>query len=115
APIGRDPSHRKQMTVTSEHSKSAKTHFTVLKRYHDYTYVACQLETGRTHQIRVHMKYIDFPIIGDSVYGIKQSNLLARQALHAKHIGFLHPKTGNKKVIEAPLPKDFQLFLDDLT
>lgn len=108
APIGRDPKNRQQMAVVFENSKHAVTHFIVLERFKDYTLVELKLETGRTHQIRVHMKYIDHPLAGDPKYGPKQTLELGGQALHAKTLGFVHPRTGERLEFEAPLPEDLE-------
>jgi 23S rRNA pseudouridine1911/1915/1917 synthase len=112
APIGRDRHDRQSMTVTDENGKEAVTHFNVLKRFRDFTFVECQLETGRTHQIRVHMKYIGYPLAGDPKYGPKKTLPIDGQALHAGILGFTHPRTGEYKEFEAPLPKDFQDMLE---
>ncbi|TMN23513.1 RluA family pseudouridine synthase [Lentibacillus cibarius] len=103
APIGRDPSNRQRMGVI-DHGKDAVTHFKVLQRYSNFTHISCQLETGRTHQIRVHMKYIGYPIVGDPKYGQRKTIRIGGQALHAKSLAFTHPKTGEKLdfVVEAP-------------
>lgn len=106
APIGRDPKNRQQMAVVFENSKPAVTHFIVLERFKDYTMVELKLETGRTHQIRVHMKYIGYPLAGDPKYGMKNTLELDGQALHAKTLGFTHPRTGEHLEFEAPLPGD---------
>ncbi|MDT8859099.1 RluA family pseudouridine synthase [Alkalihalobacillus sp. MEB130] len=112
APIGRDKKDRQSMTVTEENSRDAVTHFTVLETFEKYTYVQCELETGRTHQIRVHMKYIGYPLAGDPKYGPKKKTLdIEGQALHAAVLGFSHPKTGEEMVFEAPLPKDMEQVL----
>lgn len=108
APIGRDPKHRQQMAVVFENSKPAVTHFVVLERFKEYTLVELKLETGRTHQIRVHMKYIGYPLASDPKYGPKDTLELNGQALHAKTLGFVHPKTGEYLEFEAPLPEDMQ-------
>ena len=113
APIGRDPKDRQSMTVV-DNAKHAVTHFHVLERFKDFTYVECQLETGRTHQIRVHMKYIGFPLAGDPKYGPKKTLDIDGQALHAGIIGFIHPRTGEYLEFEAPLPADFERLLDQL-
>ena len=113
APIGRDPKDRQCMTVV-DNAKHAVTHFHVLERFKDFTYVECQLETGRTHQIRVHMKYIGFPLAGDPKYGPKKTLDIDGQALHAGIIGFIHPRTGEYLEFEAPLPADFERLLDQL-
>ncbi|ARK31071.1 RluA family pseudouridine synthase [Halalkalibacter krulwichiae] len=107
APIGRDKKDRQNMTVTEENSRDAVTHFTVLESFDNYTYVQCELETGRTHQIRVHMKYIGYPLVGDPKYGPKRKSFdIEGQALHAAVLGFTHPKTGEEMTFEADLPKD---------
>lgn len=106
APIGRDPKNRQQMAVVFENSKSAVTHFVVLERFKDFTLVECKLETGRTHQIRVHMKYIGHPLAGDPKYGPKNTLELDGQALHAKLLGFHHPRSGEYMEFEAPLPEE---------
>ncbi len=108
APIGRSPKDRKKMAVTDKNSKDAITHYQVLERYPGYTYVKCRLETGRTHQIRVHMAYIGHPVAGDPVYGPKNTlKGLDGQCLHAGLIGFVHPRTGEYLEFEAPLPEYF--------
>jgi 23S rRNA pseudouridine1911/1915/1917 synthase len=104
APIGRDKQERQSMTVTEENSKHAVTHFHVLERFNDFTLVECQLETGRTHQIRVHMKYIGFPLAGDPKYGPRKTLSLDGQALHAAVLGFEHPRTKEHIEFEAPTP-----------
>ncbi|KHF38097.1 RluA family pseudouridine synthase [Halalkalibacter okhensis] len=115
APIGRDKKDRQSMTVTEENSRDAVTHFTVLETYDKFTYVQCELETGRTHQIRVHMKYIGYPLAGDPKYGPKKRTLdIAGQALHAAVLGFDHPKTGKEMLFEAPLPEDMEKLLSHL-
>jgi len=106
APIGRDPKNRQQMAVVFENSKPAITHFVVLERFKEHTLVELKLETGRTHQIRVHMKYIGYPLAGDPKYGPKDTLDLDGQALHAKTLGFTHPRTGERLEFEAPLPKE---------
>jgi 23S rRNA pseudouridine1911/1915/1917 synthase len=108
APIGRDKQERQSMTVTEENSKHAVTHFHVLERFNDFTLVECQLETGRTHQIRVHMKYIGFPLAGDPKYGPRKTLELGGQALHAAVLGFEHPRTNEHIEFEAPLPAYFE-------
>lgn len=107
APIGRDPFDRKKMCVTDENSKEAITHFRVLERYKNASLIECKLETGRTHQIRVHMKYIDHPIINDPVYGSKKKTTSFGQMLHAKEIGFIHPITKKHLSFNCPVPKEF--------
>lgn len=107
APIGRDKNDRKKMAVTSENSKDAVTHFRVLERYKNATLIECKLETGRTHQIRVHMKYIGHPVINDPVYGHKKNINNFGQLLHAKTIGFIHPTTGEYMEFDSDLPDEF--------
>ncbi|MGM9986588.1 MAG: RluA family pseudouridine synthase [Bacillaceae bacterium] len=108
APIGRAKHDRQSMTVTSENSRQAVTHFKVVERFDKYTHVECQLETGRTHQIRVHMKYIGHPLVGDPKYGPKRTlDITKGQALHAGVLGFVHPRTKEYMEFEAPLPADF--------
>lgn len=114
APIGRDKTDRQSMTVTEENSKHAVTHFQVLERFRDFTYIECQLETGRTHQIRVHMKYIGYPLAGDPKYGPKKTLPIDGQALHAGILGFTHPRTGEYLEFEAPLPKEMVDLLEYL-
>lgn len=106
APIGRDPKDRQAMTVV-DNGKNAVTHFQVLKRYNDFTLVECQLETGRTHQIRVHMKYIGYPLAGDPKYGPRKTLDLNGQALHAGVLGFVHPRTNEYLEFTSPLPEYF--------
>ena len=107
APIGRSLKDRKKQAVVKD-GRNAVTHFEVLKRYRDYTLVKCILETGRTHQIRVHMKYIGHPLVGDPLYGPKKTIKGNGQFLHAGKLGFVHPTTGKLLIFEAPLPKIFQ-------
>ncbi|WP_424768309.1 RluA family pseudouridine synthase [Paenibacillus sp. sgz302251] len=114
APIGRDSNDRKLFTVTERNSRHAVTHFVVLERLGDYTVVELQLETGRTHQIRVHMKYIGHPLAGDPVYGRNKTVALNGQALHAALLGFTHPRSGERKQFEVPLPADFEHVLNSL-
>lgn len=115
APIGRHPQKRKQMAVTDKNSKNATTHFEVIKRYQKHTHVRLKLETGRTHQIRVHMAYIGHPVAGDPVYGHeKQPGRLSGQCLHARVIGFIHPVTGKYMEFSSPLPDYFVSFLSYL-
>ncbi|MEK4382676.1 RluA family pseudouridine synthase [Aeribacillus sp. FSL K6-2848] len=114
APIGRDPKDRQKMTVTKTNSKEAVTHFHVLERFSDFTYIECRLETGRTHQIRVHMKYIGFPLAGDPKYGPKKTLPIRGQALHAGVLGFEHPRTKEFLKFEAPLPEEFEKILQML-
>ena len=112
APIGRNPKDRKKMAVTTQHSREAVTHFEVLERFRDYTYIKCILETGRTHQIRVHMAYKGHPVAGDPVYGPSNTpKSLQGQCLHAGLIGFIHPRTGEYMEFTSELPEVFQKFL----
>jgi 23S rRNA pseudouridine1911/1915/1917 synthase len=112
APMGRDAAHRKCMAVQDKNSRNAITHYKVLKRYGKFTHVQLKLETGRTHQIRVHMAYIGHPIAGDDVYGgKKQPAILKGQCLHAKVIGFVHPTTGEYMEFTSSLPQHFINFL----
>lgn len=113
APIGRSLKDRKKQAVVKD-GRNAVTHFEVLKRYRDYTLVKCILETGRTHQIRVHMKYIGHPLVGDPLYGPKKTIKGNGQFLHAGNLGFVHPTTGKLLIFEAPLPKIFQECLEKL-
>ncbi|MFD2443450.1 RluA family pseudouridine synthase [Bacillus sp. CGMCC 1.16607] len=113
APIGRDTKDRQSMTVV-DNGKTAVTHFHVLERFKEFTFVECQLETGRTHQIRVHMKYIGYPLAGDPKYGPRKTLELEGQALHAGLLGFKHPRTGEYLEFEAPLPQPFEELLDEL-
>lgn len=114
-PIGRDSRDRKKMAVTPKNSKKAVTHFEVIKRYGEFTHLRCILETGRTHQIRVHCAYIGHPVAGDSVYGPKKViERLNGQCLHAKHIGFVHPITNEYLEFESELPEYFVSFLNYL-
>lgn len=107
APIGRHKSDRKKMAVIFTNSKEAITNFRVLERFGDYTIVECKLQTGRTHQIRVHMAYIGHPVVGDPKYGPKQSHFsIQGQALHSAELMFYHPRTGERLVFFAPLPQD---------
>ena len=113
APIGRDKKDRKKMTVTSENSKDAVTHIRVLERYKDSTLIRCKLETGRTHQIRVHLNYIGHPIVNDPVYGKKKLiDEKFGQMLHAEKIGFVHPTTKEYMEFTAPVPDRFKEILD---
>ncbi|EPH95469.1 pseudouridine synthase, RluA family [Enterococcus faecalis 13-SD-W-01] len=113
APIGRSKVNRKMQSVR-EDGKPAVTHFTVLERFEGFTLVELQLETGRTHQIRVHMQYIGYPLAGDPVYGPKKTLKGHGQFLHAKMLGFTHPTTQQQMVFEAPLPEIFEKTLDKL-
>lgn len=110
APIGRDPFDRKLYTVTERNSKKAVTHFAVLERYGDHTLLELRLETGRTHQIRVHMKFIGHPLVGDPAYGPSRGKgaTMDGQALHAAILGFTHPRTGEHLQFEAEIPADMQ-------
>lgn len=115
APIGRNPNDRKKMCVTERNSKHAVTHYRVLSRYKGYTHIRCILETGRTHQIRVHMAYLGHPVAGDQVYGVKGEKLnFSGQCLHAKKIGFIHPKSGKYMEFDSVLPEYFDSFLNKL-
>lgn len=112
APIGRHPTERKKMASGVKNGKRAVTHYRVLERFQGYTYVECQLETGRTHQIRVHMASIHHPLLGDTVYGpAKDSQHLEGQTLHAMVLGLIHPVTGEYLEVEAPLPEYFENLL----
>lgn len=114
APIGRDPKDRQKMTVTSVNAKEAVTHFKVLQRYKDMTLVECQLETGRTHQIRVHFEYIGFPLVGDPKYAKRSTLDTQGQMLHAQKIEFVHPTTHKTMVFEAKAPVLFSEVLASL-
>ncbi len=115
APIGRDPSNRKRMAVVMQHSKPAVTHYTVLERFRETTYLEVRLETGRTHQIRVHMVYVKHPVLGDPLYGPKQNRYgLHGQMLHAAHLGFEHPRSGQWLEFDAPEPIEFATLLEKL-
>ncbi|MWC27417.1 RluA family pseudouridine synthase [Paenibacillus sp. MMS18-CY102] len=114
APIGRDGRDRKMFTVTDKNSKHAVTHFSVIERLDDYTLLELQLETGRTHQIRVHMKYIGHPMAGDPMYGRSKTVALNGQALHAAILGFKHPRTNEYLEFEAPIPEDMENVLHSL-
>lgn len=114
-PIGRNPQDRKKMAVTQKHSRHAVTHYRVLERLGNFTLIEAQLETGRTHQIRVHMTYIGHPLLGDTVYGKKKQPFgLEGQVLHARVLGFRHPSTGEYMEFEAPLPPYFETLLTRL-
>ena len=112
APIGRDSKDRKKMAVTSKNSKYAKTNFEVLKRYKNYSLIKCILETGRTHQIRVHLNYINYPIVGDPVYGPKKTIDTKGQALHAYRIHFKHPITNENIDVEVDIPTEMKKTID---
>ena len=115
APIGRHPVDRKKMSINRKNGKEAVTHYRVLERFRQFTYVECQLETGRTHQIRVHMASIGHPLLGDSVYGPSKSPFkLQGQTLHAGVLGIVHPRTGKYMEFSAPLPEYFSELLDKL-
>ncbi len=115
APIGRHPSDRKKMCVTARNSKEAVTHWEVVARYRGYTHVRCRLETGRTHQIRVHMAHMGHPILGDTVYGHKKAELgQDSQCLHAGTLCFAHPRDGRPVMVFAPLPEYFSAVLRKL-
>ncbi|WP_201713733.1 RluA family pseudouridine synthase [Rossellomorea arthrocnemi] len=113
APIGRDPKDRQSMAVV-DNGKQAVTHFKVLDRYKDFTLVECELETGRTHQIRVHMKYIGFPLAGDPKYGPRKTLSIEGQALHAGLLGFIHPRTEEYMEFHAELPEEFTKLIKHL-
>ena len=114
APIGRDPQDRKLFTVIHKNGKRAVTHFTVTERFGDFTMLELRLETGRTHQIRVHMKFIGHPLVGDPLYGRNRRKLMEGQALHAAVLGFTHPRSGTYMEFEAPLPEDMRALADFL-
>ncbi len=113
APIGRHPVHRKKMAV-GDKGRSAVTYFSVIKRFDKYTYVEIRLETGRTHQIRVHFSYIGHPVVGDKTYGSKKSFSLEGQALHAYRLALTHPTCGGRMEWEADLPEDMKKVLEHL-
>lgn len=115
APIGRNPKDRKKMCVISKNGKNAVTHYSVITRYKGYTHIKCRLETGRTHQIRVHMAYIGHPVSGDAVYGVKNEKVnFVGQCLHAKKIGFIHPSTKKYLEFDSELPEYFNKYLNKL-
>ena len=115
APIGRHPTDRKKMAVTEKNSRNAVTHWEVIARYRGYTHVRCKLETGRTHQIRVHLAWRNHPIVGDTVYGHKKPELgLDTQCLHAAALDFIHPRTGQPVHVECELPEYFKKALSKL-
>ena len=116
APIGRHPTDRKKMSINTKNGREAVTHYRVLQRFEKFTYVECQLETGRTHQIRVHMASIHHPLLGDTVYGPAKCPVsgLQGQTLHAGVLGFIHPRTGEYMEFSAPLPEYFQELLKKL-
>lgn len=115
-PIGRHPTERKKMCVNHQNGRDAVTHYEVLERFGDYTYIACRLETGRTHQIRVHMASMHHPLLGDKVYGPQKCPFpeLQGQTLHAKILGIVHPRTGKYLEVDAPLPEYFEKTLQKL-
>lgn len=115
APIGRHPVDRKKMSINYKNGKHAVTHYRVLERFKQFTYVECQLETGRTHQIRVHMASLNHPLLGDSVYGPSKCPFkLQGQTLHAGVLGIIHPRTGEYMKFSAPLPEYFENLLEKL-
>ena len=115
APIGRHPTDRKRMAVTQKNSREAVTHWEVLARYSGYTHIRCRLETGRTHQIRVHMAHIGHPLLGDLVYGHKKPEKgLDGQCLHARSLRFIHPRTGEMVEVTSELPDYFKEVLAKL-
>lgn len=115
APIGRNPNDRKKMCITQKNSKNAVTHYSVICRYKGYTHIKCILETGRTHQIRVHMASLGHPVSGDLVYGVKNEKVdFSGQCLHARKIGFEHPRTGKYMEFSSDLPEYFKKFLNKL-
>lgn len=115
APIGRHPTDRKKMAVTEKNSRHAVTHYEVIARYRGYTHIRCRLETGRTHQIRVHMAYKGHPILGDMVYGHKKPELgMNSQCLHARELTFLHPRTDEPVTVRCELPEYFTEVLSKL-
>lgn len=115
APIGRDVIDRKKMSVNIKNSKRALTKYYVMERFKNYTFVNCHLETGRTHQIRVHMAYINHPLVGDYLYGSRENSLgFKGQALHAYKLGFIHPRTKEKLEFTTPLPEFYQAVLKKL-
>lgn len=114
APIGRDPKDRQRMAVTASNSKDARTHFKVIERFDEFTLVECRLETGRTHQIRVHMQYIGHPVAGDPKYSYRKPLKTDGQMLHAHQLTFVHPVTKESICVEAELPAQFQELLETL-
>jgi 23S rRNA pseudouridine1911/1915/1917 synthase len=113
APIGRDPGNRQKMAVV-EGGKESVTHFKVLERFKDHTLIECTLETGRTHQIRVHMSYIKFPVLNDPLYGSKKQTTEFGQYLHAKTLGFVHPRANEYMEFSSELPEEFLRKIDEL-
>jgi 23S rRNA pseudouridine1911/1915/1917 synthase len=115
APIGRHQNDRKKMAVTEKNSRNATTHFEVIERFKGYTHIKCKLETGRTHQIRVHLSHLGHPILGDNIYGAKTNSFgLIGQCLYAKTIGFIHPTTGEYMEFSSPIPEYFEMVLTKL-
>ena len=114
APIGRDPHDRQKMTCTDKNAKTAITNFKVVERFKDMSLVECRLETGRTHQIRVHMQYIGYPVYGDPQYGLRRDDTTYGQFLHAKILGFIHPRTHEEMYFDSELPEFFENKLDEL-
>ena len=117
APIGRHPTDRKKMSIHAKQSREAITHYRVLNRFGDFTHIECKLETGRTHQIRVHMSSIGHPLVGDTVYGPAKCPFknLKGQTLHARTLGIIHPRTGEYLEVHAPLPEYFIALLSSLS
>lgn len=114
-PIGRHPNERKKMSINHKNGKSAVTHYQVLERFSQYTYIQCHLETGRTHQIRVHMASLGHPLLGDELYGQKSKRFQTDgQTLHAKTLGFIHPSTKQPVMFDSPLPEYFEQILETL-
>jgi 23S rRNA pseudouridine1911/1915/1917 synthase len=114
-PLGRDPKNRLKQAVTEFNSRRAVTHYRVLERFGDFTYIEVRLETGRTHQIRVHMAYVKHPLLGDQVYGPQKKYFgVGTQMLHAQKIGFVHPSTGKYMEFESDLPEEFSKVLHKL-
>ncbi|MDD2592033.1 MAG: RluA family pseudouridine synthase [Erysipelotrichaceae bacterium] len=114
APIGRDKKDRLKMTVTEENGRNAVTNFQVIERFKEHTLILCRLETGRTHQIRVHMQYIGYPIVGDKRYGRRKTLAVDGQLLHAFRLKFTHPRTNKEISVNCDLPSDFQSVLNEL-
>lgn len=114
APIGRDPHDRQKMTCTDKNAKEAITNFKVIERFKDMSLVECRLETGRTHQIRVHMQYIGYPVYGDPQYGLRRDDTTYGQYLHAKVLGFIHPRTHEEMYFESDLPDFFVKKISEL-
>lgn len=114
-PIGRNPKDRKKMAVTDKNSKDAVTHYEVIKRYGNFTHIRCVLETGRTHQIRVHMAYIGHPLVGDWLYGTENHNIAKRQMLHSCYLCFTHPITGQIMEFKDEMAEDMRAFIEKLS